>query len=445
MLYKSIRDSCAYSHEEQTLRNNIPVNSPDPAVQTSLQQGELYLSTHAVLDAIAAFEQAFKLGNTAQTQALATIGMARGLIARKQYQPAIPLLERARQILANTNHFEALAQLHHSRGIVQQHANDADACLVEHRLAVQFAGLSGVITWRATTLSELANASLFFARFKSALDYSTRCLELLQQHSQVELEIRCHLLRSKAQLANNHIQDAQLSIQHALTLATLAANTEMQAKTQLQLTLLYLLQHENSLAVTHSERAWSLAVASNNRELQAYALAYQALANTFINTHDEHDDRIDRAYMQILDCADRGKTAYLLALLSRITPDPARRRWAWQEGERQLAGMPACYDRLQFYQHAIEAAVTNEQWERVEVFADKLIMSMPGDDAAFYILLAERARLLAAIGQGDHRAETVTELQYLANQIQTLGLQSLLPACRQAEQQLYPGAELGHD
>ena len=82
--------------------------------------------------------------------------------------------------------------------------------------------------------------------------------------------------------------------------------------------------------------------------------------------------------------------------------------------------------------HAIESALAEKKWGRAENFADTLIMAMQTEPVEFYILFAERARVLAKIGQGDRQEATHSELIFLYHQAIQLDLSALLPAYQKA-------------
>lgn len=410
-------------------------DDPQTHFAISLQRGCTLLESNAPVHAIAMFEQAFKLTPDPVQQAQALIGMARGLIARKQFAAANQLLDRALAVLANSNDYSALAQLHFCRGTLHRYSGQSDSALSELRLAVKFAELAGDALWLCRTLHQLAATSLHFNHFRSVLTYTERCLRHAHTHNLEYFETPCVILRGQAQLSQNRLHDSFLELEYALSLAKRDDDIAQQSLTLLHLAELSLWQDRHATALAYSDKALQ---SSPTSALSAVIQAMHVLAEHRLHKVHEDDDRIDKAYMQSLEYSDPACSALILAILSRITADPQRRQWAWQEAERLLAELPACLDSLRCYQYAIEAAISHQHWEHARRFAKKLHNSLSHETAPFYTMFAKRAHLLAMIGEGNDNTVIASELEQLRELAYDLNLLALLPAYENAQQILQP-------
>ncbi len=398
-----------------------------------LLRGDILLESGTPLSAISAFEQAYKLTPDPLQQAHASIGMARGLLARQQFSAANQLLDPALATLVNTDRYTSLAQLHYCRGILQQRQGLSEQAMYEHRLAVKFAELATNALWLCRTLQELAATALRFAHFRSALTHTEQCLRHAQTHKLNQFEIPCLILRGQAQLSQNRLHDCFLELEYALSLAKRDDDLRQQGLTLLHLAELSLWQDRHATALAYSDSGLQCAPTS---VASAILQALHVLAEHMLhNVHDD-DDRIDKAYMQSLEHNDPASSAIILAMLSRITADPQRRLWAWEEAERLLTNLPVSLDQLRFYQHAIEAAITHEHWNHARRFAEQLRKNMTNDIAPFYTMFADRALLLARIATSDDDQSNLAKIERLRKQAFELNLLTLLPAYDAAQQRI---------
>lgn len=400
--------------------------------EIALQRGELLLESNTPLLAIQAFELAFKLSTEPQAIARASIGMARGLYERNQYKAALNLLERAHSVFANSEHVELLAHIHHYRGAIYLHRQERNLCLVEHKLAVHFAELTRSIPSLVRCLNGLSQAYYHFAQFHLAEQPLARALNLAHEHHLGRFKTPALILQGLVDITQCRLVDAKTHFDLALTLANWAGNTTQASIASLGIAQIYLLQAQWQHAATFASLALTLAEKNNSNEHAAYALAYQALADSHLQPPASEDERVEKAYMLIAEHTDKYKTASILAILARTCHDAQRRTWALHEGEQMLEGIAASVDKLCFYTHAIESALAEKKWGRAENLADTLIMTMHTEPVPFYIMFAERARVLAKIGQGDRQETTHAELIFLYHQASQLNLLALLPAYKQA-------------
>lgn len=407
----------------------------DPVVHAAiaLLRGDILLESGVPLPAISAFEQAYKLTKNIQHQAQASIGMARGLLARQQFSAASQLLDPALAALVNTDNYTALAQLHYCRGRLQLHHGLSEQALYEHRVAVKFAELADSPLWLCRTLHELAAVALYFAHFRSVLTYTDQCLRHAQTHKFDQFEIPCLILRGQAQLSQNRLHDCFLELEYALSLAKRDDDTAQQGEALLYLAELSLWQDRHATALTYSDTGLqSMPKGAAGAVMQAI----HVLAEHMLNSIHDDDDRIDKAYMQSLEYTEPASSAIILAILSRITADPQRRVWAWDEAERLMIKSSVTLDQLRFYQHAIEAAIAHEHWDHARRFAEQLRKNLINDSAPFYNMFAERAQLLARIATSDDDLSNRAKIERLRKQAFDLNLLTLLPAYDLAQQRI---------
>jgi tetratricopeptide (TPR) repeat protein len=407
--------------------------SDDPASRFTilLQRGDTLLESDSPLQAISSYEQAAKLAQQPQQQAQASIGMARGLLARKQYTAANQLLDRILPQLIDTEHNAALAQLHYCRGTITHRQARRDQTLIEYRTAVKFAELARDPLWMCRTNHALASSALHFLQFQTALMHSERSLRHAQAVNLDQFEIPNLILRGLAQLSLNRLHDSFLELEYALSLAKRNDDTAYLCQIQLHLAELALWQERYATALAYCDNALSIAPDGATKTRLA---ALAVLAEHLLHGVADDDDRIDRAYVQSLDHDDPACSALILAMLTRVSADPLRCRWAWEESERLLSELPESIDHLCCYVHIIEATLTQSRWKFARYYATRLGTALPDDAAPFFHMFVQRANLLADIGEGHDHQRALGRLKKLREQAYELNLLALLPEYEKAHQ-----------
>jgi hypothetical protein len=113
---------------------------------------------------------------------------------------------------------------------------------------------------------------------------------------------------------------------------------------------------------------------------------------------------------------------WILAHLAVTTDDPSERHEALAEGEAILRKGAVSHNHLWFFRYAIDAALSDQDWDAAERYAallDDYTRLEPLPWASFFIRCG---RALAAHGRGGPQQESVAELEALAHDSRRLGL-----------------------
>ena len=121
-----------------------------------------------------------------------------------------------------------------------------------------------------------------------------------------------------------------------------------------------------------------------------------------------------------------------------ITDDPAKRRWALDEGERLLGDGCVSHNYFRFYRDAIETSLDAGEWDRAEGYANSLEDYTRAEPLPWTDLFIAWGRALAAHGRGARGEETLASLTRLKAEAETAGLLAAVPAIDRAPRGVKP-------
>jgi hypothetical protein len=122
----------------------------------------------------------------------------------------------------------------------------------------------------------------------------------------------------------------------------------------------------------------------------------------------------------------------LLSLVARLTPNPADRASALEEGDDLLAAGCVSHSYFEFYGNAIEAGLKERDWPSVLRYADRLEAYTSGEPLPWTTMLIKRARLLADVGASGSDAAKRASLEALRTECQRMSAASALTAIETA-------------
>ena len=121
----------------------------------------------------------------------------------------------------------------------------------------------------------------------------------------------------------------------------------------------------------------------------------------------------------------RGPTA--LGIYAIAVDDPKVRNEILQEAEKMLEGKCLAGNRLDFYEHAMQACLQACEWDEVDRHAQALEEYTASEQIPRCKLVIDRGRALAAFGRGDHSSEVIKKLRKVHQETSRAELKFALP------------------
>ena len=112
----------------------------------------------------------------------------------------------------------------------------------------------------------------------------------------------------------------------------------------------------------------------------------------------------------------------MLGGIALITTDPNRRQKALAEAERLLDAGSVSHNYFAFYIDATESAADYGEWDRLEVYADRMEAYASAEPLPWSDFIAARARTVAAWGRGEHSTAIFNQLHGLRDRAVETGL-----------------------
>jgi hypothetical protein len=122
----------------------------------------------------------------------------------------------------------------------------------------------------------------------------------------------------------------------------------------------------------------------------------------------------------------------ILGAMARATDDPNERRRCLEEGEQILNAGATAHNHVFFCREAIEVTLEAHDWSGMLHYADLLERQFSAEPFAFVHYVAERARVLAAIGQGRREAALHMRLEQLLDTARASRFMLQIPALEAA-------------
>jgi class 3 adenylate cyclase/tetratricopeptide (TPR) repeat protein len=392
--------------------------------------GELLPTVGRPLDAIDAYERLLELAADDRQRCQAKIGIASGLRMLDRQSEAFALLDEA-QALAASGFDAERAQIHYLRGSLYFPIGNIPGCLAEQKLALEHARASGSIELQLRALSGQADAHYADGRIVSAYEHFRECVEMSRKHHMGQIEAANLPMIAFASLLMGNLDEVDKTSQVALKMTQRMGNRRAEIVAHHGCTMGHLERGEVDLARPHAQAAIDLSRAIGARRFDPESVVLLAACVLY------EGDRAQATAMVREALAKAGEHMnycgpMILGAMARVTDDPEERRRCLQEGEQILKAGAAAHNHLFFCREAIEIALDAHDWPGVLHYADLLERKFSAEPFAFVGYVAERARVLAAIGQGRREPALRMRLEQLLHTARTSRFALQLPALEAA-------------
>ena len=415
-----------------------------PAVRHELLMlaGRIHLDLGDGRAALEAHRAALDLAEQDDQRCRAWLGVAGGLRLADEYAEALAAVDRAAALAVEpplepkrgpgSRPLEPeLARIHHLRGNLLFPLGDMSGCMREHAAALDYARRIGSSELEAVSEGGVGDANYLRGDMAGALRCFARCVELARAHGLVRVEVANAPMLGWMHAYAGEPRRALAAARPPAELARRVGvkRAELVAFTVVGWAAIEVGDLEVARAglVRHHDLAASLA----SPRFAVQALVWSAHLARAEGDRDAAADFVERAERSRRPADRSFNGAFTLGAVARMARDPAARAAALERGEALLAEGAAIHNHLWFYRDAIEVALEWHQWDRAARYAEAL-EACTLSPLVWSGIVADRARALAAGGQGRRDAETLAALRSARDRAVACGYASLAPALDRA-------------
>jgi tetratricopeptide (TPR) repeat protein len=345
---------------------------------------------------------------------------------------ALEVLTKAQQIAETNGHDHWLAGIHYLRGNCHFPLGNINGCLDEHSLALVAARRSGSAEDEALALGGLGDAYYLQGHMQSAFEQFRSCIDLCQSKGFVRIDAANRHMMGWTGIHQMKFAEARADAASTVELARQISHRRAE--------LLALMLHcAIDVCTGDDENFWETSV-------QALDLARRSRARNFEAQILENQARflfgsqqiaqalavIDQALQIVREVGMSFCGAIALVTKARIVADVDDSRRLLQEAEAALDAGCVAHNHLWFAQYAIESELARQGYGEVLRYAERLERYTQRQKLKWCDFTIERARALAAFGEGDRSALLRAKLQALYSTAAEAGLRPALPALEQA-------------
>jgi len=401
---------------------------------STIHKGELLLETDRIALAVQSYDHAQKYAADQQQQTLAWLGMAIGLIDRQQFIAARSLLERCETILTTTSDHETLAKLYYYLAKTVYQLNSPDAAIRYCKIAFEYARQAESSYWQAKvtlSLGEIEFTQLNLIKAYSELDYALR---LSQEHRHDDLEIQILTILAKVKLFQADFQGSTKDLEQVMNKASLIEAHQQILEILCVLCILDFYKNQFSHLQQHTELAAELCKLVRESDKNNHIASYQLLAAYHTGNLELRQQLIKEIHQNI--APGKVTSSYVVAPIMALTESDNNAALSYLINAKKTVSSLKGSDALECCFLSIEAAIHHQLWDIASDFSDTIILLIKDERLPFFIMCAERVRILSQIAQDTMTENTRTELVDIFVSAKHFGLEIHLPAYEMALNQL---------
>ena len=420
------RTQAAEYHTERSLRlvdrGLALATSRKDTCHLSLFRAELLHDLGSIPESTAAYERALSVAESELDRCRAWFGLASVMRVTDRFDDAFALLDKAAAVASSEGLAVESARIHHLRGNLFFPLGKLAECLHEHQMALESARAAGSPQLEARALGGLGDAEYARGRMASAHRGFSRCVDVARASGSGRIEVANLSMVAHTQVYLNDFSGALATCQSAVELAARVGHHRAEIIAHNAACCTYRTTAEFVRAQPHASRALALAQQLGARRFESIALQDLAMVARAASATAEALKLICKALEISRETGLSFAGPWILAHLAVTTDDPSERREALAEGEAILRKGAVSHNHLWFFRYAIDAALSDHDWDAAERYAaslDDYTRPEPLPWASFFIRCG---RALAAHGRGGPSQESAAELEALAHETPRLGL-----------------------
>ena len=407
-------------------------SDPDHRYGLLMMNGECCREMGRAGDSIAIYRKALEVAAAEHDKCRAWIGLAAGMRVTDDYDGAFRALDEAEPVARERRLDTELSQIHYYRGNLHFPLGNIEGCLEEHERALAAAERAGSAECQARALSGLGDAYYSRGHMITAHGHFRRCVELCDEHGFGRIAVANLYMVGVTRLYQNELATA---LDDCLAAAETAAKVgHLRAEIVARQVASYVMfdMADWPGATDQSERALDLARGLGSRRFQPLNLLHLARVQSMEGRRAQAQELAEEAFAISQESGVSFSGPWVLGGLALITDDPAKRRWALDEGERLLGDGCVSHNYFRFYRDAIETSLDTGEWDRAEGYANSLEDYTRAEPLPWTDLFIAWGRALAAHGRGARGEETLASLTRLKAEAETAGLLAAVPAIDRA-------------
>jgi DNA-binding SARP family transcriptional activator len=363
--------------------------------------------------------------------ATARVELAAALLVQDAYEEALAELDAARPAAEALGDEVLLARLQGQRGNAFFPLGRLDECLAAHTAALEHARRAGDPAREARALGGLADAHYQRGRMVTAHHYYDRCVRLCERHGLVRVQAANLSGLAMCALYLNRLSDALADAEAAVRFSVLARSRRDECLARNLLASVACAAGDFERARREAEAGLAIAREVGLRRFEWDHLCLRGAARAALGETGAGLEDLTAAFEQA-----RGRDMVYAGplIVSFLLPHAPGdlRRTALAEAEAALAAGSLSHNHLHFRQAALEAALTDGDWEALEHHARALEDYTREEPLPFADFHVARARALMAWRRGERDPALVRRLSALAAEARQAGLLPALPALEAA-------------
>jgi class 3 adenylate cyclase/tetratricopeptide (TPR) repeat protein len=381
---------------------------------------------------MAAYEQAGNFVSEDDRQCRVLIGMAHAMRMSDRQTEALEVLTKARQIADTNGHDHWLAGIHYLRGNCYFPLGNIEGCLDEHSLALAAARRTSSAEDEALALGGLGDAYYLQGQMQTAFEQFRSCIELSQSRGFVRIDAANRHMMGWTRIHQMEFAEARADAASTLELARQISHRRAELLALMLYCEIDVCTGDDDNFEKNVVLALDLARRSKARNFEAQILENHARFLFRSHQMPQALEVIDQAFQIVREVGMSFTGATVLGTKARFVNDVEDSRKILREGEAVLDSGCVSHNHMWFAQAAIEAELARQGYGEMLRHAERLERYTKRQRLRWCDFTIDRARALAAFGEGDRSAPLLEKLQILHSTAAEAGLRLALPALAQA-------------
>jgi class 3 adenylate cyclase/tetratricopeptide (TPR) repeat protein len=392
--------------------------------------GELLAHLGNVVESMESYRRCLTLAEDDAQRCRARIGLAGGMRIMDRLDEALETLEKAEAEARVQDLKPELVRLHHLRGNLYFPLGNIEGCVEQHRAALKYARELGSAEFEALALGGVADGLYAQGRMRSAHDYCSQCIDVSRRHGLGRVEVaNLNMMGGGGTLHFlNELRAAFDQSLRAVEAAHKVGHDRGELLAHIGVSMVSLDLGDPATAGKHAELGLALARGLGAKRFFARLMQCQARVLMVEGRNADAVNTLEAAMSIARETGIGYVGAAILGTLALSAQAPEPRDQFLSEGEELLRAGCVGHNYYEFYRDAIENCLNIGDWQRVERYASALEAYTRAEPLGWSDFIIARGRALADHGRGKRDKATMSELERLRGEAESVGLKPAIPA-----------------
>ena len=360
------------------------------------------------------------------------LALAASMRVVDRYEEALEALERAEAVATDHGRTGDLSEIHYLRGNLYFPLGNIDGCLKEHELARKYAREASLPEYEARALSGLGDAYYMRGRMFTAHAHFKQCIELARVNSFEGIDIANQSMLALSRYYQNDLNAALNDGLRSIGAAAKIAHYRGEMTACIAVITILLDMGDVAGVNEYCQHALTLARRLEARRFEPFPLICLGKSLVSQGRQAEAIELMQEAISTSRETGMKFRGPSVLASLALATDEPTIRDQSLNEGEKILHDGCVGHNYFWFYRDAMEAALNDGAWERVDRYTSALAEYTRPEPLPWSDFFIARGRALADYGRGTRDDESLRTLQRLRDEAEHVGFRTALPALEKA-------------